>query len=165
MNFEIRKASNEDLEDIHLLISECYSEVNAQIDFDGYDDDLIDIEKNYFAKGGEFILLEANGLLIGTQSALPFPQKNKVALFKRLYVHKKWRGTKAAKILMEWAINWALNNKFEKIEFFSDSQSIRAHKFFNKFGFLKKELIPASLKIPYEQYRFYGEVSSLSPFK
>jgi len=154
----IRRATNNDSNEIISLITSIYNEYGEIMYTEGADRDLLDIRGNYHAKGGDFIVM-VNEVdeIIGSHATLPINTKDGVLTFRRLYLKKNYRGEGAGKKLMDWAVKWSIENQFNRVEFWSDVRFKRAHDFFEKYGFLKsgeiREMNDGAL--PYSEFFFY----------
>ena len=134
--FSIRPALNSDQDQIVKLIGDCYQEYGDQVVLHGDDSDLLDIEGNYRDREGEFIVVcNKAGVIIATHAVVPLDQYTGLCTFRRLYLHSELRGTGLGKALMIWAIDWARETGFRRVEFWSDTRFTRAHSFFGKLGF------------------------------
>lgn len=154
----LRKATNADGNAVAKLIDSVYHEYGDRLMLDGADSDLLDIEKNYFAVGGTFIVVEsAAGEIIATHSVVPANGSDGLCWFKRLYLHPSKRGTDLGNILMNWAIVVAQRKGLKRVEFWSDSRFKRAHQFFERFGFQRdgRERDMDDGSMPYSEYFFY----------
>jgi len=154
----IRRATNNDSNEIISLIASIYNEYGEIMYTEGADRDLLDIRGNYHAKGGDFIVM-VNEVdeIIGSHATLPINTKDGVLTFRRLYLKKNYRGEGAGKKLMDWAVKWSIENQFNRVEFWSDVRFKRAHDFFEKYGFVKsgeiREMKDGAL--PYSEFFFY----------
>jgi len=152
---KIRDAKLIDTDSIIKLINKVYQKYGDKIFLDGVDSDLLNIEQNYNFIGGKFVVLESNNIVIGTHAVLPDPNRYGVCLFKRLYTEPELWGTGAGNQLMQWAFTWAKEHKMQSVEFWSDIRFERAHKFFEKWNFIKGETRQMSNgSMPYEEYFF-----------
>ena len=134
--FSIQPALNSDQDQIVKLIGDCYQEYGDQVVLHGDDSDLLDIEGNYRGREGEFIVVRnKTGVIIATHAVVPLDQYIGLCTFRRLYLHSTLRGTGLGKALMIWAIDWARETGFRRVEFWSDTRFARAHAFFDKLGF------------------------------
>ena len=154
----IRRATNNDSNEIISLITSIYNEYGEIMYTEGADRDLLDIRGHYHAKGGDFIVM-VNEVdeIIGSHATLPINTKDGVLTFRRLYLKKNYRGEGAGKKLMDWAVKWSIENQFNRVEFWSDVRFKRAHDFFEKYGFVKsgeiREMNDGAL--PYSEFFFY----------
>ena len=152
----LRTASASDQPAIIRLIDAVYQEYGDQVYLQGAESDLLDIQQNYFAKGGGFVVLDDDGEVKGCHAALPVDGDRKVCTFRRLYLNADLRGSGWGERLMQWAIDWAREHGFQRIEFWSDTRFQRAHQFFAKFGFVKDGRVREMLDgaAPYAEYFF-----------
>ncbi len=127
----------------------------------GSEADILDLDAGYRSKGGEFWVLEetsgGKSRIVGTHATRPDPDKPGVCTFKRLYLQKDLRGTNWGNDLMQVTIDWARENNFERVEFWSDTRFERAHRFFEKFGFQKSGEVRdmTDSVIPYSEFFFF----------
>lgn len=132
---QLRDARSCDAPGIIALITSVYSEFGETMCLESGDKDLLHIDQVYWERGGAFWVLEHEGEIIGTHAAYPIVGKAGVCTFRRLYLKSDFRGTEWGRELMSIAIEWARNNGFARIEFWSDTRFHRAHRFFEKFNF------------------------------
>jgi len=160
---EIRLATNSDCDGIIALVDGVLIEYGDRICLDpgGSEADLQDIEGGYRAKGGEFWVLEHQQRIVGCHATRPFTEDQAVCTFKRLYLDTTLRGTSCGHVLMQATIDWARQESFRRIEFWSDTRFERAHRFFEKFGFQKngksREMNDSALT--YWEYFFYLDLA------
>ncbi len=119
------------------LIGRVYREYGDEADVEGYDRDLLDVEKAYREPGGEFVVLEQEGDIVGAHATQPIDHGTGLVTFRRLYLLAHLRGTGAGQFLMEWALQWSRDNGYRRVEFWSDTRFSRAHRFFERYGFEK----------------------------
>ena len=143
------------------LIDKVLREYGDRVFLEGLDKDLTDIDLHYFDRGGAFVVLEDSGEIVGTHAVLPLLQKPGVAVFRRLYLSPTCRGTGLGSQLMQWALDWARENGFKRVEFWSDKRFHRAHSFFTRFQFRTtgEERKMNDSWAPYEEYFFYKDLS------
>ena len=89
------------------MIDEVYREYGDEVDLEGYDRDLLDVEASYREVGGEFVVLEEDGRISGANATQPVDRDEGVVTFRRLYLPPRNRGTGAGKALMDWAVGWS----------------------------------------------------------
>lgn len=157
----IRPANPHDVDALVALIDGVYREYGDVIYLDGADADLLDIEGCYRACGGEFVVLEDQGQVIGSHAVLRLAGRDGVCTFRRLYTKAHIRGTGAGGLLMRWALDWASRRGLARVEFWSDTRFQRAHRFFARMGFVKtgavREMNDGAM--PYREYFFTRELS------
>ena len=144
-----------DQEAIRRLIDSVYREYGDRLFVDDADADLLDIEGNYRARGGEFIVLDDAGQIRGTHAVLPDADDQGVCPLRRLFLEPGLRGWGSGERLMRWALDWAADHAARRLQFWSDTRFERAHAFFAKFGFQQgatREMSDGA--IPYREYFF-----------
>ena len=161
----LRPATNTDQQAIIELITNVYREYGETMCLENADKDLLDIEANYAQKGGAFVVLENSGdeklngnkhnRIIAAHATLPIDSEKGLVTFRRLYSTTEVRGTGVGVTMMGWALNWAIENKFTDVQFWSDTRFERAHTFFAKFGLAKGHTRDMNDGYePYSEYRF-----------
>lgn len=135
--FSIRPGVNEDGEALIALIDAVYREIGDEVDVDGFDRDLLDVEGAYRGKGGELVVMESEGGIVGAHATQPLDQAAGLLTFRRLYLYPNWRGVGAGPALMDWAIDWSREHGYRRVEFWSDTRFHRAHRFFEHYGFVR----------------------------
>ncbi|MEZ6093309.1 MAG: GNAT family N-acetyltransferase [Pirellulaceae bacterium] len=158
---KFRKATNADWRQIADLIERVYHEYGETLCLDDADRDLLDIESYYFKRGGYFWVLESESGIVGSHAAHPSVDAPTVCTFRRLYLDQELRGQDWGRQLMQITIDWAIENAFRKIAFWSDTRFARAHRFFERFGFVKtgeeREMFDAIE--PYREFYFYLDIN------
>jgi len=135
--FTIRPGCNEDSKAVVAIIDAVYREYGDEMDLEGYDRDLLDLEGTYREKGGEIVVLESRGEVVGAHATQPINRAEGLVTFRRLYLPKEMRGTGAGTLLMDWAVEWSREHGFKRVEFWSDTRFERAHRFFERYGFVR----------------------------
>jgi putative acetyltransferase len=133
----IRPATREDELQLVRLIDEVYREYGDEVDLEGYDRDLLDVEAAYREVGGEFVVMEEDGRISGAHATQPINRDEGIVTFRRLYLPPRNRGTGAGKALMDWAVGWSRKHGYRRVEFWSDTRFTRAHRFFARYGFVQ----------------------------
>lgn len=131
----MRPGRKEDAEELIRLVGGVYREYGDEVYLEGYDGDLLDVEESYRSQGGEFVVMEREGEIVGAHATQPVDVERGIASLRRLYLQPEMRGTGAGKALMDWALEWCREHGFRRIEFWSDTRFERAHRFFERFGF------------------------------
>lgn len=154
----LRVAEPHDSEGIVQLVTKVLDEYGETICLEpgGAEADLQDL-RSYFEPGGCFWVLEDTVFqkIVGTHAMLPVDEFT--CTFKRLYLHRDLRGTDCGHRLMQRAIDFAKENSFERIEFWSDTRFERAHRFFEKCGFERSNQVRTMSDSfePYQEYHFF----------
>ena len=131
---ELRTATSDDQPGIIALIDAVFREYDDQIWLEGCDADLADLDGNYFRPGGHFWVLDDAGRIVGSHAALPTETPG-VCTFRRLYLAAALRGAGWGDRLMQHNLDWARQQGFRRVEFWSDTRFARAHEFFQRLGF------------------------------
>lgn len=156
----LRPYCSTDRDGVITLIDGVYREYGDVICLEDADGDLLDIEANYLARGGAFLVLDEEGRVRGTHAVLPLENRPGVCTFRRLYLEKSLRGGREGDLLMQWALDWAVENGMQRVEFWSDTRFIRAHRFFERLGFQRdgrvREMDDGAA--PYREYFFYRDL-------
>jgi putative acetyltransferase len=139
-NEKIREFKKQDTPQIIKLITTVIKEFLNYNDNDlkTIVNNLSDIQKNYFDKGGVFIVCELDNKIIGTVALLN--HKKGIAKLKRMYLYKKYRGKQYGLKLYQFAENWCQKNKYNKI-ILSTYPPFTGAKFYEKNGFKKYKTI------------------------
>ena len=155
----IRPASRSDARALIALVGGVYREYGDEVDVDGYDRDLLDVGRHYAETGGAFVVLEADGEVVGAHATQPVDVEQGIVTFRRLYVRDAFRGTGAGPALMDWALEWSREHGFERVEFWSDTRFTRAHRFFGRYGFVRGEVRHMQEgALEFSEYRFWGRI-------
>lgn len=157
----LRLATDEDSEHVIKLIDAILMEHNDRACLTGSESDLTTIESSYQGRGGAIVVLLDGDKIIGTHAVMPIEKTPAVCTFRRLYLDQDYRGTIASTRLMQWAIDYAKEAGFKRVEFWSDTRFERAHKFFEKFAFEKTGLereMTDSFE-PYSEFQFARELT------
>ena len=113
---KIRKFRNEDTKEVIRVITNGLKQLfNCKKKDLGKElvDNLSDIQKNYFEKGGTFFVGEYEGNVVGTVAILP-ETKDAVRL-KRMFLYKKCRGKGFGSKLYDFAEKWCKKKGYKKI--------------------------------------------------
>ncbi|MFP6574875.1 MAG: GNAT family N-acetyltransferase [Pirellulaceae bacterium] len=132
---KLRPAVASDQQGIIDLVTRVYGEYGDRICLDRADGDLLDLQASYWEPGGEFVVLERDGVILGTHALLPLVDQDGCCTFRRLYLDESLRGQQWGEYLMQWALERAREKGFERVEFWSDTRFTRGHRFFQRLGF------------------------------
>ena len=158
---KIRPASAADQEGIVSLIDRVFGEYGDKVFLRGADADLLDIQSHYVGAGGAFVVLDDDTNIRGTHAALPLDEEARVCTFRRLYLDRELRGTRWGGDLMHWAVDWARQQGFDRIEFWSDTRFERAHRFFERHSFVRdgriREMDDGAM--PYREHFFFRDLT------
>lgn len=135
------------LEDIHTLCSLLHQLFSLEIEFVPNNQNQIkalsEILQNpkigtiYVACCGNKIVGMVN-VLYTISTALG----EKVAILEDMIIDEKYRGKNIGASLLEYSINSSKKNGCKRITLLTDDTNLSAHKFYNKMGFKKSNMIP-----------------------
>ena len=157
----LRPVTNDDADLVIQLIDNVYREYGETMHLEQADRDLQNLQGAYMERGGSFVVLEQDHEIVGCHATLPVDPAAKLGTLRRLYLAPKLRGQGWGDVLMNWALDWALQAGWDRIEFWSDTRFTRAHQFFRRFQFVKTGVI-REMQDSYEPYSEYQYVWSLS---
>lgn len=134
----IRSATNDDCERVQTLVFGVLREYDLELDLDGTDKDIADIETFYINRGGIFELLEdAQGNLLGTCGL--YPLNNETVELRKMYFAKDFRGRGFGNKIMQRMIEKSRDLGFRKIYLETASVLKEATHLYEKFGFQPTE--------------------------
>ena len=160
----LRSFTGDDQEGVIAMIDQVYQEYGDRLCLEGADADLTDIPATYLQAGGSFVVL-AGETILGSHALLPLDPSTATCTFRRLYLDSSLRGTGWGEKLMDWAIEQARQEEFERVEFWSDTRFTRAHHFFERIGFQRDGRIREMSDgwIPYQEYFYWYDLHPTPP--
>lgn len=142
------------------LIDEILREYNQQICLERADNDLLDIDKNYFQKQGKFwVVTNEQQKVVGTLAFKIIEMGNSIEV-KRFYLQKAYRGCGIAPKMIATIIDWAKTNHYQTITLWSDILFLRGHRFYEKMGFQNSGVV-RHMEDSYDPYSEWEFVMSL----
>ena len=162
-SLKLRPAVASDQAGIIDLVNRVYGEYGDCICLERADGDLLDIESSYLQPGGEFVVLEKDGAILGTHALLPLCDQPGCCTFRRLYLDASLRGQRWGLFLMQWAFERAQERGFQRVEFWSDTRFTRGHQFFRRLGFESDGQVRQMTDgwEAYQEYFFFLELADL----
>ena len=124
-----------DTESIIQLIDSIYNEYSFKICLEDAESDLTNIAE-YFPAGTFMVLVDDQDVVHGTVAVSPCPDCEQVCWLKRLYLDLNLRGAGYAEQMLEWAYEQARSMERFRLELWSDVLFDRAHRFYEKHGFV-----------------------------
>jgi N-acetylglutamate synthase-like GNAT family acetyltransferase len=117
--------------------------------------DLKTIPTFYQQKNGNFWIALDNNAVIGTIALLDIG--NHEAALRKMFVHKKYRGTGVAKRLLTTLLAWAQEKNIKTIFLGTTPLFLAAHKFYEKNGFVEipQEALPKAFPVMSVDKKFY----------
>lgn len=160
-SLNLRPYEPADRDGIIHLIDSVYREYGDAICLEHADSDLLDIAGHY-AAGAFVVVADSGGRIFGTHAALPLDAERRICTFRRLYLSPAQRGSDWGERLFQWAVDWAADNGFRRVEFWSDTRFARAHRFFQKMGF-RRDGRTREMTDAWERYREHFFHKDLTP--
>ncbi|MBI4853659.1 MAG: GNAT family N-acetyltransferase [Acidobacteria bacterium] len=131
---KIRLATNQDKEQIQNVVFGVLAEYGLKNDPEGTDKDLNDVEANYIAPGGIFVVLEnENNKIVGTGGL--FYLRPGVCELRKMYLLKETRGKGVGKQMMDYLLAKARELSFKRIELETASVLVEAISLYTRYGF------------------------------
>ena len=134
----LRRASNEDCEQVTSLVYGVLKEYGLEPDPQATDADLEDIEQSYLARGGTFFVLEdQDGSIIGAYGL--YPLGNQTCELRKMYLHNSHRGRGLGKFLLDSALAEARRLGFGRMTLETASVLKEAVALYERYGFVEYE--------------------------
>ena len=157
----MRKYQAKDREAIIKMIDSIYREYGDKIYLEGADSDLLDIEGNYFQDGDFWVEQTDTGEIIASiavkKSQNSFDEL--IASLKRFYMLPEYRGSGLARQMHDTVIEWCKQNHISQMYLWSDTRFTRAHSFYSKHGYEKKDIRKMNDgAMLYEEYLFVKDI-------
>lgn len=131
---ELIKAEKEDAAEIIGLVGEVWREYGCTLNIDIEERHLLDPGDYFRQRGGDFWIVRENGILIATAAV---SMENEPAEMKTLYVKKEARGRGLGTRLANLAIETAKERGAKRMELWSDTRFIDAHRMYERLGFAR----------------------------
>nr|WP_299158129.1 GNAT family N-acetyltransferase [uncultured Tenacibaculum sp.] len=111
-----------------------------------YDEEVLSNPNKYIIdKGGHIFFAKLNNDIVGTVALMPMEEENVYELTK-MAVSPKHRGHKIGQKLMQKCIDFAEENKFNKLVLYSNTKLENAIYIYRKYGFIET---PVEKNSPY----------------
>ncbi len=134
----IRAAENKDLPRITALVAAVLDELDTELDPDGIDADLSDIEGNYVAAGGLFVILQnEKGEIVGTAGFMRINDRQ--CELRKMYFLPEVRGRGWGESMLDFLIDSAGRLGFDEMHLETNSTFHAAIGLYLKVGFEPKE--------------------------
>jgi putative acetyltransferase len=133
--FSIRAALDDDLPAIRAVLASVRGEYGVIDETGASDDDLTDLQRNYFSRGGMFEVVEDNRVkrIVGCAGLMPLNSSR--AELCKMYLEKPARGHGLGKRLLEDLIAVARRNGFSEVWLETNSTLTEAIALYKKYGF------------------------------
>ncbi len=130
----LRRACNEDREQVTRLVYGVLEEYGLKPDPAQTDADLSDIAQSYCERGGAFFVLEdERGPIIGAYGL--YPIESQTCELRKMYLHKSHRGKGLGKFLLDSALAQARESGFTTVTLETASVLKEAIALYESYGF------------------------------
>lgn len=153
----IRAFEETDTEEVIALVLHCQNDGTRPLV--GVEDqpDLLHIREKYLLPGGGFWVAEEEGRVAGSIGLVNCGDG--VGILKKFFVYEAYRGAPhhLGQRLYTELLTFAQAHHFREIILDTPKNTDRAHRFYEKAGFVKTELedLPVSYDYPYENSDFF----------
>ncbi|MGE3165856.1 MAG: GNAT family N-acetyltransferase [Planctomycetota bacterium] len=114
------------------LLTRCYAEYGQVIELDTLDEDLFEIERRYCPPASAFWVLRDGPRLVGSVAVKGID--GSTAELKRVFLDAALRGRGLGKALSRWAIDWARDAGYTRLDIWSDVLYETAHRLYLGLG-------------------------------
>jgi putative acetyltransferase len=158
----MRKYQPQDRESIIKMIDYIYREYGDKIHLVGFDSDLLDIEGSYLQSGDFWVEQASTGEIIACIAVKKSEQNGfneQTALLKRFYIMPEYRGSGLAPKMHNTVVEWCRRYEIKQIYLWSDVRFTRAHAFYSKHGYKRKDIRDMNDgAMPYQEYLFVKDI-------
>jgi len=133
--YHIRPADNNDVDAIKQIVFSCLHEFGLKEDEAGKDNDLLDIEKNYFADNGYFGMVELTEPKTPVGTFGIHRIDDYTCELRKMYLIKEHRGKGLGEFMLRIAIDIAKELGFKRIALETISPLTAAIALYKKYGF------------------------------
>lgn len=154
---EMKRYEEADTDAIVELVLSCQNDGSRPLVTAEDQPEMLDIETYFFAPGGYFWVAKDDGRVIGTIGLMNYG--NGIGILKKFFVYEKYRGKPChlGQKLYAELLAFARELDFKKLILDTPKNTVRAHDFYEKAGFVKteKENLPVRFEYPYENCDFF----------
>lgn len=127
-----RTATLSDTVGIVKLVGEIYVEYGLILDTENDEPHLLHVAAHFRARGGKFWVVDDDNVIKATVGVF---LDEAAAELKTLYVHSSLRRQGWGRRLVELVLDYSLQAGKERIQLWSDTKFITAHRLYRKMGF------------------------------
>lgn len=131
-----RKAKKGDEEQLLKLVQQVLKDYQLELEHEGADLDITDIEKFYTNNKGWFQVVEKKGKIIGSVGI--YRIDNEACELRKMYLDKIFQGQGIGKKLMENALVEAKKLQYKAMTLQTNSVLVKALPLYEKYGFVKE---------------------------
>lgn len=128
----LRPFATEQRDRVIELLRGIYAEYEQVLELDTLDSDLLDLESGYAAPKGTFQVLCDGDEVVATVAVKRKDLSE--AELKRVFLHRRLRGTGLGKALVRWAVEWAGAHGVRTLHIWSDTLFDAAHQLYRRIG-------------------------------
>lgn len=139
---KIRRALPADIPQILNVVKESLAPYGLELDPEGVDADIVNMQSAYFEGGGWFAVLEEDGEIVGSYGLMP--EGNKSCELRKMYLYTHVQGRGLGKQIMDNAMLKARELGFVRMSLVTNSLLFKALQLYERYGFSenKDEDIP-----------------------
>lgn len=153
----IRVFEQRDTEEVIRLVLHCQNDGSRPILSISDQPELLHIPEKYRTAGGDFWVAVHQGKVVGSIGLMN--GGNGIGILKKFFVYEAYRGNPhhLGQQLYRVLLEFALTHGFKQLLLDTPKNTDRAHKFYEKAGFLKvqKNELPFHYDYPYEDSDFF----------
>ncbi len=144
MNAHLRLARSDDRDKLCQLLELGLKPYGLNIDYEDTDRDLLDIDSSYFNNGGVFCVLDDGETSIGMYGL--YKKSDTVCELRKMYLLPYYKGRGLGKLLMNDALERAINMGFQEMVLETNSCLTEAIGMYRRFGFEICELFDVATR-------------------
>jgi putative acetyltransferase len=133
--FNLRMAKRGDEKEIFELVKTVLTDYGLDMDPDGTDKDISDINKSYFRNGGWFSVIESQERIVGSYGIFRIDEN--VCELRKMYLLKEYQGKGLGKLMMEEALQKAKELGYNEMILESNRVLNKALGLYRKYGFVE----------------------------
>lgn len=148
---EVREAERRDVSEICRLLALLFEqEVEFAASYERQERAVYEIVEN--PECGRFLVLEHEGIIIGSVSVLFVPTTalgGSAALLEDMIIKPEMRGSGFGELLLRKAIKFAREHGCLRITLLTDQDNMKAQRLYKKHGFVESKMLP--MRIVFEE--------------
>lgn len=135
MHASIREYKKSDHGALVKMVEFVLEESHMELDKNGTDRELEDMDRVYGQAKSKFYVIENNGQLIGSIGMRP--RGRDTCELRKFYVLKEYRGRGLGASLLRQALIFAIKKKYKRIQLEVSAKHVRAIRLYESHGFVK----------------------------
>jgi len=139
----LRPGRDDDADGIVALVARCWADYPGVVLYLKHEERrLLALATYYAGKGGALWVAEDDGVIVGMASA--FPASDGAWEISKVYVHPDRHGTGLAHRLLDAAEFHAATAGATRLQLWTDTRFLRAHRFYEKRGYVRNGPVRAA---------------------